>query len=50
MIETEIKGYTVPYGYRGYADGKYLLFATDEEYEEYVAEESRHSGEKWSPE
>lgn len=32
-----MKGYYVPYGYYGYVgDGKYMLFATEEEYNEYI--------------
>lgn len=27
-----IKGYVVPYGYMGYIDGRYELFATESEY------------------
>lgn len=31
-----MKGYYVPYGYKGYVNGKYLLFATESEYREYM--------------
>lgn len=33
-----IKGYLVPYGYMGFIDGKYKLFATEDEYLEIVRE------------
>ncbi len=33
-----IKGYIVPYGYMGYVNGKYKLFATESEYIEYMEE------------
>ena len=32
-----IKGYVTPYGYMGLVDGRYLLFATEEEYYEYLS-------------
>ena len=31
-----MKGYYTSYGYRGYVNGKYLLFATEIEYREYM--------------
>lgn len=31
-----VKGYIVPYGYMGYVDGKYILFATEAEYIDYI--------------
>lgn len=31
-----MKGYVVSSGYMGYVDGKYILFATEEEYKEYL--------------
>lgn len=31
-----LKGYYVSYGYMGYINGKYKLFATETEYKEYV--------------
>ena len=31
-----IKGYVVPFGYMGLVEGHYILFATEEEYIEYV--------------
>lgn len=33
---TTIKGYYVPYGYMGYVNGHYQLFATEADYIEYV--------------
>ena len=30
-----MKGYFVGYGYMGYVDGHYMLFVSEEEYEEY---------------
>lgn len=33
------KGYVTPFGYRGLVEGRYLLFATEEEYYEYLKEE-----------
>lgn len=30
------KGYNTSYGYMGYVDGSYMLFATDTEYIEYI--------------
>jgi len=31
-------GYTVSCGYRGWVDGRWMLFATEAEYHEYVRE------------
>ena len=31
-----MKGYYVYYGYMGFVNGKYRLFATETEYKEYV--------------
>ena len=31
-----MKGYLVPSGYMGYVDGSYMLFATEEEYHDYL--------------
>ena len=31
-----MKGYLVGFGYMGFVDGRYLLFATEEEYYEYL--------------
>ena len=36
-----IKGYDIPYGYMGFIHGRYMLFATEEEYLEIVREENR---------
>lgn len=33
-----MKGYYVSYGYRGFVDGCWMLFATEEEYREYIAD------------
>ena len=35
-----IKGYNVPYGYMGYVSeyDEYMLFASDTEYKEYIAQ------------
>lgn len=35
-----IKGYVVPFGYMGLVEGHYILFATEEEYLEYVKEKN----------
>ncbi len=32
-----MKGYTTASGYMGYVEGVYILFASEEDYEEYVA-------------
>lgn len=31
-----MKGYTTASGYMGYVNGKYILFASEEDYREYV--------------
>ena len=31
-----LKGYPVAYGYMGYVDGRYILFATEAEYVDYI--------------
>lgn len=31
-----MKGYHVPYGYMGYVEGKYMLFASESDYIDYV--------------
>jgi len=31
-----VSGYYIGYGYMGYVDGKYMLFATEQEYYEYI--------------
>lgn len=33
-----MKGYHTQSGYMGYVDGRYVLFASEEEYEEYFEE------------
>lgn len=33
-----MKGYYTSYGYMGYINGKYRLFATETEYREYMEE------------
>ena len=37
-MKNECKGYVVPAGYIGYVDGKKMLFATEEDYIEYMKE------------
>ena len=36
-----MKGYDTYAGFMGYVDGEYMLFASDEEYYEYMEEEQR---------
>lgn len=31
-----LKGYLTDIGYMGYVDGRYMLFATEEDYREYM--------------
>ena len=33
-----MRGYFTSYGYKGYVNGRYLLFATECEYIEYIKE------------
>lgn len=33
-----MKGYTTASGYMGFVDGAYILFASEEEYREYLEE------------
>lgn len=33
-----LKGYYVDCGYMGYVNGKYILFATENEYVEYISD------------
>ena len=33
-----MKGYYTAYGYMGYVDGEYILFATEAEYIDYITE------------
>lgn len=35
----KMKGYVVSSGYMGYIDGRYMLFATEEEYKEVMENE-----------
>ncbi len=37
-----MKGYDTSSGYMGYVNGKYMLFASEEEYREYVEENSEN--------
>lgn len=32
----KIKGYPIDTGYMGYVDGKYMLFASENDYKEYM--------------
>ena len=34
-----MKGYPIADGYMGYVDDRYMLFANESEYEEYISEE-----------
>jgi len=34
----EIKGYNISYGYMGYVNGNYMLFPTENDYLDYIAE------------
>lgn len=31
-----MKGYNTAYGYMGYVDGVYILFASEDDYREYI--------------
>jgi hypothetical protein len=33
------KGYVTPFGYKGLVNGRYILFAIESEYLEYIAEQ-----------
>ena len=35
---TAMKGFSVSDGYMGYVDGRYMLFASEDDYREYVEE------------
>lgn len=35
-MEQSPKGYLLPYGYMGLVDNKYILFATENEYLDYL--------------
>jgi len=34
----EVKGYNTAYGYMGYVDGEYKLFACEADYLDYIAD------------
>ena len=34
----KVKGYPTESGYMGYVNGEYMLFATEDDYREYVAD------------
>ncbi len=34
-----MKGYSIADGYMGYVDGRYMLFASEAEYQDYMAED-----------
>ncbi len=34
-----MKGYYTEGGYMGYADGRYILFASEDDYREWISEE-----------
>ncbi len=36
-----MKGYYVTYGYMGYVDGQYRLFASEEDYCDYMEEDDK---------
>lgn len=38
-MKNECKGYVVSSGYIGYVDGEKMLFATEDDYIEYIKEE-----------
>ena len=33
-----MKGYVIASGYMGYVNGEYILFASEDDYEEYMAD------------
>ena len=39
-------GYVTQSGYMGYINGQYILFATEEEYKEYIAENTEVEDDK----
>ena len=41
-----MKGYVVSDGYMGYVIGKYMLFADEEDYRDYIEDEQERSYEK----
>lgn len=34
-----MQGYYISYGYKGYVNGRWMLFATEDEYIEYIKED-----------
>ena len=34
--ETDMKGYSVEFGYMGLVDGRYMLFASEDDYRSYL--------------
>lgn len=38
MLNQNPKGFYVPFGYMGLVEGHYILFATEDEYYEYLEE------------
>ena len=36
MEETDMKGYSVEFGYMGLVDGRYMLFASEDDYRSYL--------------
>ena len=41
-----MKGYVVSDGYMGYVNGKYMLFADEEDYRDYIEDKQERSYEK----
>ena len=41
-----MKGYVVSDGYMGYVNGKYMLFADEEDYRDYIEDSQERSHEK----
>ena len=37
-----MKGYSVSEGFMGYVDGEYMLFASEDDYRDYMEQEVRH--------
>lgn len=35
-------GYLTPYGFKGLVDGRWMLFATESDYYDYLNEEEKH--------
>ena len=36
MEETDMKGYSVEFGYMGLVDGRYMLFVSEDDYRSYL--------------